>query len=592
MRLRRDRSKGWLIQASFEEKDAVKALGARWLPDLKSWRLGASTFDVLSRLLAGELEVDYDQETLRLVKAFLAVSYDDVPLTTEFKIPPFRHQVPALKFLILKESGALFMDMGTGKTYVAIMYMFHRFLEGKIKRALIVCPLSLFDHWRSQIRTYAPTGDYEVTVIEGTKDEKLTLLSPDSADPEKLWIVIANFEAIWGRAKKPKPSKNGDETEKDGEVEAEEETPSDPLLDAYRACGFDLIVADEAHKIKNAESKQSRALRAIAERSSYRVIMTGTPVTNKITDLFGEYLFMDPVWFGDNFWAFQNTYCLFQEKEQKSTGRKFKILVGQKNEARLEKILSASSFRVKKSDCMDLPPQLYQLRTVEMTPEQQEAHQSMRDLLIKIVDKAGSPVDVQNNLTKTIRQRQITSGFLPLEGGGVRYFDPNPKLGELLQVAEQLVGVKPFLVWTAFLEDVHMIHQSLTDAFGLRVGRIYGDVPREERTRQIQMLKDGKLDCLDIQIQTAALGLDLSFVDTSMYYSNTYNWSDRDQSESRTHRRGAEKHESVLYIDFACKNSVDRLVLSAFRRKKSLAEYLYENRQRIIDGSFSEDDQA
>lgn len=578
MQLRRLPAKGWFLESRFEERDLAKSLGAWWDRDLKLWRV-RMTYGLLTRLSSNEVEnVFVDSEAKSAIDRMLSTDYSSITLPDNFKIPPFKHQEKALQFLILKESGALFMDMGTGKTFVAINYMFHRFLENGIQKVLVVCPTSLFDHWDKEIRKYAPTDDYRTVILDGGKKKNIAALNRVHVDGDRLNFYIVNYESVAGRSRRK--SVEGVKESKEDRVR------SDEIVRAFADLGFDGIVCDESHKIKNHKSLQSMAMKEIAQGSRYRVLLTGTPTTNKIGDLFSQYQFMDDSWFGDNYYKFDARYCIYK-KEETRDGRKFKVLVGQKNGEEIEKILASSSFRVKKEDCQDLPPKMYHTRTVKMIPAQASAHASMKKFLHATLEDAGSVVEVNNNLVKTLRLRQITSGFVDKGNGKIHHFDPNPKLAELMDIAEDLIAQgKQFIVWTYFLEDLSIVSETLMQAFDLKVGMIYGDVPREDRTRQIDEFWKKKLDVLVIQEQTGGLGIDLSCCDTNIFFSNTWNYAERDQAESRSHRTGAEKHKSINIIDLVCANSIDRLVMSAFRRKKNLSDYLFENRKALLSGNY------
>ena len=169
------------------------------------------------------------------------------------KVPPYEHQKKAFAFACEKfgvfdkcpksRGTALLMEMGTGKTITSIAIAGAMYQSGKIRRVLVVAPLSILGVWEEEFAKFA-AFPYSLTVLQGTvakKKEQLAKL-PDSG----LQVVVVNYESAW-------------RLEKD--------------LLTYDA---DLIIADEAHKLKDSRTSQSKGLHHLGDRARYKLLLTGT----------------------------------------------------------------------------------------------------------------------------------------------------------------------------------------------------------------------------------------------------------------------------------------------------------------------------
>ncbi|MBQ7541451.1 MAG: DEAD/DEAH box helicase family protein, partial [Clostridia bacterium] len=201
------------------------------------------------------------------------------------KTKPYAHQQRAFDFacrqfgVLPAESNsrgiALLMEMGTGKTLTSIGIAGALFQFADIRRILIVAPLSILGVWEKEFEAFADYP-YALTVLKGSsaqKAEKLCML-PDGV----LQVVVVNYESVW-------------------RIET--------ALLRYDA---DLIIADEGHKIKEPRTAQSKAMHHLGDRARYKLLLTGTIITNRELDVFSQYRFLNPQIFGSSFYAFRNRY--------------------------------------------------------------------------------------------------------------------------------------------------------------------------------------------------------------------------------------------------------------------------------------------
>jgi SNF2 family DNA or RNA helicase len=205
------------------------------------------------------------------------------------KIPPYRHQQAAFDYAcdlygvysgIKKSCGvALFMDMGTGKTAVAIGAIGALYEQGLIKRVLIVTPLPTMGAWEKEFGKFA-AYDYHLTVLSGSMQHKIKQLN----DVLKygLQIIVVNYDIIWRK----------------------------DIFEALQGYHADLVIADESYMIKNDRAKRSKAMHKIGDQAGYKMILTGTVITNHELDVFSQYRFLNSEIFGCEYSNYIKTYFI------------------------------------------------------------------------------------------------------------------------------------------------------------------------------------------------------------------------------------------------------------------------------------------
>ena len=200
------------------------------------------------------------------------------------KVRPYQHQADAYRFAIRKfgliqgmpksSSGvALLMEMGCGKSLTAIGISGTLYLRGKIRRVLVVSPLSIVSVWDEEYEKFADFP-YRLTILKGSSEKKRQQLA-DLEDGDFLQVVVVNYESAWRLEKE---------------------------LLKYNA---DLIIADEGHKIKENRTAQSKCMHDLGARASYKLLLTGTLISGKELDVFSQYKFLNPVIFGTSFYGFK-----------------------------------------------------------------------------------------------------------------------------------------------------------------------------------------------------------------------------------------------------------------------------------------------
>lgn len=474
--------------------------------------------------------------------------------------PPYAHQRRALtRIYHLGGVAALHMPMRSGKSRVAIDWAGIAYRNFGLRRVLVVCPLSVTGVWQQQIEEFCPVPG-AVRVLNGSTTARLhalaalqTLTSPD-------WIewVIVNYEGTWRKA---------------GKVS---------MTDALADWKPDLVIADEAHRLKGATSRQSKALAKIAKVAKYRLGLTGTPVTKSPLDIFGQYRFLDERIFTREdgrpaSWTwFRNEYATW------GTGPAQYVVKGYRKLPELIGKIKDHSYAVKLEDCFDLPPKTFIDVPVAMPQSTRAVYRDMAKQMIAYLE-SGAVVTADIVLTKLLRLSQITSGFVTDPGGILHELD-TAKLDACLDMIEDFSAAgEKVVVFCRFKHDYHALAQALSarDAGYLS---LTGETPARSRDDVIRAFHTDKTKMVFIA-QTAAgsLGIDLTPARMAIFMSLDYNTATYLQAQDRIY--GPKQPHPVVIHHLLTPRTIDGVVLRTLKHGTDLAyAILHDPRRLLLEG--------
>ena len=526
----------------------------------------------------------------------------------------FEHQNQAREFFRDKNAIALFFEMGCGKSVTAMSIIADKYHDGLIDSLLIVAPNDVHKQWFDDLcddnsvlsRLLAQEKIECVGQIVGGRGGQKVFYEFENDD--KLHIVCVNIDTF------SQPHKWEDIVEW--------------VNDNNTA-----IILDEATSIKNPTSKRSqrmlyefndvikrgKTIRASEKKpnTQVRLVLTGTPVTNGPMDLWAIMEFVQPNFFGRNYYSFQNYYGMHTrlnlESRQVSvllTENTWKAIHGcndfatayamfgcsedtymvvkhqqgfmgpYKHAEELKEMLKTNAVFAKLVDCVDMPPTNYIVRNPGLSVAQEAAYNAMkRDMSVEYDDHIAT---AKNKMIVSLRLQQISSGFImghteeidedapcwsddydigPDEV--VWLGDSNPKLDMLCNdVAE---CDKPLIIMTRFSAEAAKIYDLLKDKYSTCL------ITGWKQVGSIEEFKNGTYDVMVANINKISRGFNLQNAHATLYYSNTFSMEARQQSEFRTFRMG-QKHPCT-YIDYvSC--PVDKLIMDSLKLKKGLLEYI------------------
>lgn len=463
------------------------------------------------------------------------------------KAKPYAHQYKAFEFACTKfgilpgefSSGvALLMEMGTGKTITSIGIAGILYQFGKIRRVLVVAPLSILGVWEEEFSRFADYP-YTLTVLKGPSSKKVETLH--TVGRNGLQIVVVNYESAW-------------------RIEKELLT-----FDA------DLIIADEAHKLKEVRTSQSKAMHHFGDKARYKLLLTGTVITNRELDVFSQYRYLNRKVFGDSFYVFRNRYF-----DMVGYGNHIPRFRNYMLDDFLQRMHSIA-FRVTKEECLDLPGITEEVRTVELEPKAMKIYKELQKESYTELGK--KEVSAVNILTKLLRLSQVTGGHLTDDEGDNNAVS-TAKLDALADILDSVMAEeKKIVVMVRFVPELNDI-EALLKKKGIGFASVRGGVKnREEEIRRFQ--EDSGCRVFVGQIAAAGLGITLTAASTMVFYSLDYSMSNFEQAKARIHR--VSQTENCLYIYLVAKGTVDTKILRALRQKVDLAKALVDDYRKGIN---------
>ena len=234
---------------------------------------------------------------------------------------------------------ALLMEMGTGKTLTSIAVAGRGYLNGKVKKLLVVCPSSVMSVWKKELEQFA-NFDFTATVLEGTmlkRKEKLNQLVTGIG----LKVAIINYEASWR------------------------------MLEELKKWQPDMIIADESQRIKTPSAAQSKGMHKLGDITKYKMILSGTPVQNSPLDVYSQYRFLDKTIFGTSYYAFRTRYA-------RMGGYQGYQIIGYINQDELIKKAHSIAYRVTKQEALDLPEEICTMRYCELEPKARKIYDGIK----------------------------------------------------------------------------------------------------------------------------------------------------------------------------------------------------------------------
>jgi len=464
----------------------------------------------------------------------------------KFKTEPYEHQKDALKKCYDKEAFAIFAEMGTGKTKIALDNACILYNRGKIDRLLVVAPKGAYMTWFDQeIPTHVPDYIEKNVVIwkQSTSQKYMSELRSMMNNNFELKIMIMNVEAF--------SSKRG--------------------VDFARLflIGRSMMIVDESTTIKNPKAKRTKAILDLASETRYRRILTGSPVTNSPLDLWAQMDFLDPYILGQSsYYAFRTRYAVVIEATAAGGTHTYQKIIKFKNLKELGELVAPHSYRILKKDCLDLPDKVYTKRYVELTDDQKKAYAQMKENALTRIN--GESMTAFNVLTQLIRLHQITCGHMATDSDNIIDIKSN-RLDELMQILGETSG--KVIIWANYIYDIESIEKAINKEFGSdSYCTYYGATATEDRQKCINEFQDpdSKLRFFIGNTQTGGYGITLTAASTVVYYSNNYDLEKRIQSEDRAHRIG--QKNKVLYIDLVAKGTIDVKIIRSLRNKVNIAK--------------------
>lgn len=566
-----------IVETRWNERELVKQIpGVRWDPTAKHWHMSL-TWDgciMLRGVFGDDLSVGdklskWAWKKLETINRLMTLRTQTAPAAQrEGEEWPRPGHVPGLypfqqvgaSFLKEAEEALLGDEMGTGKTIQVLAALTEL-------PAVVICPNSVKTNWEKETHTWRP--DVHPYVVVGGAVQRRKIISEAMNDPRAL--IIVNYEALrvltrlapYGSTRLRRcrvcDKKNGEETLKASQCQVH---PKE-----LNHIDFRTVIIDEAHRIKEPKSQQTRAVWAVSHQPSvrFRWALTGTPLANHPGDLWAILHAISPKAFPTKT-NYVDRYCL---QSWNAFGGLDIVGVNAANREEFFKLLDPRFRRMPKELVLSqLPPKLRTTRWVELTPAQRKMYNEFEKSLtvttptgvIMITGEAGEMI-------ARLRQMQIASASItagPTSNSAI-LLEPSPKIDELMNILED-IGDKPVVVCAESRQLIDLAAARLKKA-NVSHGLITGPVPEYERHRTLAEFQAGKLRVLLFTVKAGGVGLTMTAADTIIFLQRSWSMIDNKQAEDRVHRIGSEIHESIHVIDIVARDTVEEKQIASLTEK-------------------------
>jgi SNF2 family DNA or RNA helicase len=424
------------------------------------------------------------------------------PIIRDYKwpgvFPPMAHQKDTASFLTLNQRAFCFNEQGTGKTASAIWAADYLMNIGKVKRALIICPLSIMQSaWQADLFKFAVHR--RVGVAYGEKRKRQAVINND-AD-----FVIINYDGI--------------------EIVAEDIARNK----------FDLIIIDEANAYKTVTTNRWKTLNRIMTPDTWLWMMTGTPAAQSPTDAYGLAKLCVPEKVDRFFGGFRDRVMVNVSKFRWMPRPNADQIV-------FESLQPAIRFT--KEECLDLPEITHVFRDAPLTSQQEKYYKLLKKEMLMVAD--GEEISTVNAATNLNKLLQISGGAVYSDTGAVIEFDVSNRLRVIQEVIEE--ASHKVLVFVPFTHTIELLKAHLRGA-GITCEVINGAVPVNKRTEIFKDFQETEnIKVLVIQPQAAAHGVTLTAANVIIWYSPVTSIETYLQANARIHRKGQKNPMTVVHI--------------------------------------------
>lgn len=452
----------------------------------------------------------------------------------------YPYQKVGVHFALYKKAAIIADEMGLGKTLQAIALAVFKKQLFHFTKVLIICPASLKEQWKREIERFT---DEKATVIAGSK-----VARQETYEKNPDLFKITNYEAVL----------------------------RDNL--AIQRFAPELVILDEAQRIKNFETKTAAAIKSIPHTQS--LVITGTPLENKLEDLYSIVQFADPSLLTP-LWEFAaNHFILKKNKKDRILGYRNLDVVRQK--------LTPLVIRRKKEDVMDdLPEQVTNNYYIELTKQQIEIHQGYLRVLLPLLNKKFlTPIDMRRIQELLTSMRMVCDSTFLID----RKTNLSPKLDELKGILMELVleNRRKIVIFTEWTTMTFLIGKVLSE---MRIPFIEftGKVPVAKRHQLIAAFNNDPACKVFLATEAGGVGLNLQTADCVINFELPWNPARLSQRIGRVMRIG-QKSKCVNVVNLIAKQSIEEKILAGIHLKQELFSGVFDGTTNQVE--FSQEKKA
>ena len=535
---------------AFDNERIKGAPDRKWLPKKGYWSVPTTRAGAmyLAQNYADSEKTNEAQRKIKELKS-VNVSTERFPAWFKFKNDPMAHQRDALNQIWGNEEAALFMAMRTGKTFVAINWSVALAMSGDVQGMIVVTLSAITFDWEGQLDEHSPIPINQHTIKAGNKDRTQRWI--DNNEVEGFKVLVVGLEAF----------SQGNAWE---------------YVRKFAMTHKCVMIVDESSGIKNSTKIRSKRISDIGGLCKYRAILTGTPITQGIEDLFGQFKFLNWNIIGiKSEFAYRARYCIMGGFEQRQ-------VVGYRHIGEIMDNVKPYVYQITTEEANpNLPEKIFELRLVEPNATQKRLFKELGDANLMETNIGDLFLETETVLERMIRYQQIAGGHFPYgndEGGYdiVVIPDTNHKLNAMMADIEILPKDSKIIIWSVFRPEIDLIVEALTKKYGLEsCAQFHGGVDKDQRAINVRRFQEDD-DCrFFIANKSASKGVELSAASIHLFYSRSFSYEDNIQAEART-SSAKQKADSILYIDYRINLKIDKQIYKAYATKKGMADYVTE----------------
>ncbi len=474
-----------------------------------------------------------------LIRSFKAIDDAELEPPAELADTLRPYQTYGYKWIRTLENagfaGILADEMGLGKTLQMISVLLEDYKEDSSRSpSLIVCPASLVYNWKEEFQKFAP--DLKVTPIAGS-----TVVRKKAMAEKDTKVYIISYDLL-------KRS-----------------------ITEFSDKQFWYAVLDEAQYIKNTGAAVSKAVKTL--KAEHRFALTGTPIENRLSELWSIFDFLMPGFLYD----------------RKTFEQRFEIpIVRNEDKEASEKVKNMTApfiLRRKKADVLrDLPERLEEVRYVPISGEQEKLYSAEVVRLKNMIgqpDESGAKIRIFAELTR-IREICCDPSLLFED-----YHGESAKREALTELIQQAIdGGHRMLIFSQFTSMLALIEQDLKQA-GIEYYILTGSTSKEKRIQLVHSFNEGRVPVFLISLKAGGTGLDLTGADTVIHYDPWWNLAAQNQATDRAHRIGQTKQVTVYRL--ITKGTIEEKILKLQEEKHDLAESVLSGDSKSLSELTSEE---